>query len=294
MNSSISSRKGVSGSAGGKKRKGNGDSKSSKRQKVLVKKKVLRTSAILLKQQMLSHDSIAKAKKVYESQKNDSSYQPDEVAEWYCEFIALKILQGDYDASAAALSPGGIVDGFWHAHCLDTAGYANFFKDANPPGGEMVHHDALKSQDSAEMIGKRQDKTRAVSHWSYWFASSVLLCFYKFASSHNYFYFFQIKAYKDIFGKECPFLGEYQSDVKVENGFMVYVKQMTGQNFTIVIGAENTIGDLKLIIQNSKGIPPDQQRLIFERRQLEDGRTVSDYGIVPEATIHNVLKLRGC
>ena len=89
-------------------------------------------------------------------------------------------------------------------------------------------------------------------------------------------------------------MGEYQSDVKVENGFMVYVKQMTGQNFTIVIGAENTIGDLKLIIQNSKGIPPDQQRLIFERRQLEDGRTVSDYGIVPEATIHNVLKLRGC
>ena len=139
---------------------------SAKRQKILVDKKVLRTSAMLLKQKMLSHDSIAKAKRVYANQQIMVS-QPDKIAEWYCEFMVLKIMQGDYDASTAALSPGGIVDEFWHAHCLDTAGYANFFKDANPPGGEMVHHDALKSQDSAEMIGKRQDKTRAVSHWSY-------------------------------------------------------------------------------------------------------------------------------
>ena len=137
---------------------------SAKRQKILVDKKVLRTSAMLLKQKMLSHDSIAKAKKVYANQMGSS---PVKIAEWYCEFMALKIMQGDYDASVATLSPGGIVDEFWHAHCLDTAGYANFFKDVNPPGGEMVHHDALKSQDSDEMIEKRQEKTRAVSHWSF-------------------------------------------------------------------------------------------------------------------------------
>ena len=90
-------------------------------------------------------------------------------------------------------------------------------------------------------------------------------------------------------------MGEYQSDVKVKNGFMVYVKQMTGQNFTIMIGAENTIDELKLIVQNREGIPTSEFRLIFERRQLEDGRTVSDYGIVPGgSTIHMVLKLRGC
>ena len=170
MNSSISSShsEGVSGSAGGKKRKGNGDAAanppSAKRQKILVDKKLLRTSAMLLKQKMLSHDSIAKAKKVYANQMGSS---PVKIAEWYCEFMALKIMQGDYDASVATLSPGGIVDEFWHAHCLDTAGYANFFKDVNPPGGEMVHHDALNIQDSDEMIEKRQEKTRAVSHWSY-------------------------------------------------------------------------------------------------------------------------------
>ena len=151
---------------------------SAKRQKILVDKNVLRTSAMLLKQKMLSHDSIGKAKKVYQAHQEDSPYLLlDEIAGWYCEFMALKIMQGDYDASTAALSPGGIVDGFWHAHCLDTAGYANFFKDANPPGGEMVHHDALKSQDSDVQIRQRQEKTRAVSqnqYLVYFYVSNIM------------------------------------------------------------------------------------------------------------------------
>ena len=89
-------------------------------------------------------------------------------------------------------------------------------------------------------------------------------------------------------------MGEYQSDVKVENGFLVYVKQMTGKTLAIMIGAENTIYELKLIIQHDDGIPPDQQRLIFEGKQLEDGRTVSSYNIMPSSTVHLVLRLGGC
>jgi len=70
---------------------------------------------------MLEHASIKKAIRVY--QKRKKHYDPQKVAEQYCEFMCLKILQGDFAAATAKLSPGGKVDSFWHIHLLDTAGY---------------------------------------------------------------------------------------------------------------------------------------------------------------------------
>jgi hypothetical protein len=70
---------------------------------------------------MLEHASIKKAIRVY--QNRTKHYNPQKVAEQYCEFMCLKILQGDFAAATAKLSPGGKVDSFWHIHLLDTAGY---------------------------------------------------------------------------------------------------------------------------------------------------------------------------
>lgn len=188
----------------------------------------------------------------------------------YFKFIKLL----DEYGGAKFLSPSLIIDRVWHRHILDTRNYTDFCLNII---GKMIHHYPYNEL-NRENRKKRLQYTYECYEKKYWTKPPVK---YWPPLEQNKF---------------TTRLNEVPSVLSVppDGAFQIFVKSINGYTRVVTVGPTLKILDIKKIIQHIDGIAPDDQSLIFSGRLLTNEKTVADYDIRKESTIHIVSNVRGC
>ncbi len=174
------------------------------------------------------------------------------------------------------LSPSDNMDALWHAHILDTRAYKQCNDLLFGEGQEFMHHDPYSGKDVATRT-KRRDLTKRVWNLVY-----------------------EGVGPKEGWGPEPSEDGGAARASKrkrrrvSDDAYELFIKTLLGRTRTVKVDDKTSILDLKCMLYDMGEAPPDQLRLIFAGKQLEDDKDVGHYKIQPQSTLHMLLRLAGC